>query len=487
VVLDIDYRPVLWKLTSAGEGGSRFVRSSEVTAAIESVLPACDLVVGTEEEIRIAGGADDVVAALRAIRARTQAPIVLKRGPSGCTIVEGVIPATADELTLVPGFPVEVLNVLGAGDAFLSGFLYGWLDEKPLAECARLGNACGALVVSRHGCTPAMPTRTELELFMGRMPAVRRPDLDEAIAHAHHATTVRRSRQELYVLAFDHRRQLEELADEHGAPRSQIAAFKDLIARAVEHAAQGTVERERLGAIIDARHGGAALERLSSHGLWIGRPIETPGSRPLAFDPPDNVGLHLASWPAAHVIKCLVFYHPDDPPELRLAQERRVRELYGATQALDRDLLLEIICSGRGLPVDDATTVRVLKRFYNLGVRPAWWKLEPQSGASWRSLAEVIGERDPWCNGVLMLGLDASEEVLNRAFEAAAGAPICRGFAVGRSIFNPAARAWFAGRMGDDDAVADIAARYERLIASWRAFRGRRSEGPARALARQPA
>jgi 5-dehydro-2-deoxygluconokinase len=488
VILDIDYRPVLWKLTSAGEGESRFIASSEATAAIQAVLPACDLVVGTEEEIRIAGGADDVLAALRAIRARTQAPIVLKRGSSGCAIAEGAIPARLDELQLAAGFPVEVLNVLGAGDAFLSGFVYGWLSGKPLVECGRLGNACGALVVSRHGCTPAMPSRAELEEFMDRSEAVRRPDLDERIAHIHHATTVRRTREELHVLAFDHRRQLEELADEHGAPRSRIAAFKDLIARAVETVASRSSDRDRLGVIVDARHGAAVLSRLGGRGFWIGRPIETPGSRPVAFDPPDNVALHLSSWPATHVIKCLVFYHPDDPAELRLAQERRIRELYGAAQALDRDLLLEIICSARGLPVDDATTVRVLKRIYNLGVRPAWWKLEPQSSASWRSITEVISERDPFCNGVLLLGLDAPEEVLRRAFETAVEAPICRGFAVGRSIFNPAARAWFAGRMNDDDAVADIAARYERLIESWRAARARReAASPVRTLARQPA
>jgi 5-dehydro-2-deoxygluconokinase len=115
----------------------------------------------------------------------------------------------------------------------------------------------------------------------------------------------------------------------------------------------------------------------------------------------------------------------------------------------------------------------VLRRFYNLGVRPAWWKLEPQSPASWRTIAQVIGERDPWCNGVLLLGLDAPEEVLQRAFENAVGVELCRGFAVGRSIFNPAARDWFAGAMNDENAIADIAARYERLIDLWRRLRAR--------------
>lgn len=472
VILDIDYRPVLWKLTSAGEGESRFVAWQEATAAIQSVLPLCDLVVGTEEEIRIAGGESEVLAALNAIRARTRATIVLKRGPAGCSLIEGAVPGRIEDLLTVPGFPVEVLNVLGAGDAFLSGFLSGWLADKPLAECARLGNASGAIVVSRHGCTPAMPSRTELAEFLKRAPHVRRPDLDDALSHIHHATTVRRSREEeLYVLAFDHRRQLEELADDEGASRARIAVFKDLVARAVERTAMQTSEPERLGVIVDSRHGSGVLNRLSGGPLWIGRPIETPGSRPVAFDSPETIGLHLASWPVAHVIKCLVFYHPDDPVELRLAQERQIRELYGAAQTLDRDLLLEIICSGRGLPVDDDTMVRAMKRLYNLGVRPAWWKIEPQSRASWQRIAAVIAERDPWCNGVLLLGLDAPEDVLRRAFEAAADTPVCRGFAVGRSIFNPAAREWFAGLMSDEEAIADIAARYQRLIASWRSLR----------------
>jgi 5-dehydro-2-deoxygluconokinase len=488
VILDIDYRPVLWRLTNAGQGESRFIESAEVTQALQSVLPDCDLVVGTEEEIRIAGGSDDVLASLRAIRRKTHATIVLKRGPAGCSVISDEIPAKLAELPTIAGFPVEVLNVLGAGDAFLSGFLSGWLRGRPLAECARLGNACGALVVSRHGCTPAMPSAVELQEFMRRAANLRRPDLDAELAHLHEATTTRQPRESLYVLAFDHRRQLEELADEHGASRARIGEFKDLIARAVERVAAGARDRERLGVIVDARHGSAVLNRLTTQGFWIGRPIETPGSRPVAFDPPDNVGLHLTSWPAAHVIKCLVFFHPDDPIELRLAQERQIRVLNEAARAQDRELLLEIICSGRGLPIDDATTARALTRIYNLGVRPAWWKLEAQSRAAWLNIAQVIERRDPHCNGVLMLGLDAPEDALQASFESAAATPVCKGFAVGRSIFNPAARGWFAGALSDEQVVADIADRYQRLIDSWRALRvthGRSSSRASSALAEQ--
>ena len=467
-ILDIDYRPVLWNLAAAGDGAARFVASGQVTAVLQSVLPLCDLIVGTEEEIMIAGGAREVPDAVLAIRERTTAPLVIKRGAAGCTIVPTA--ANGAEGIDVPGFPVEVLNVVGAGDAFLSGLLYGWLGGRSLPESARLGNACGALVVSRHGCTPAMPSRIELDEFLARAASLTRPDLDDRLEHVHHATTVRRRLPgDLYVLAFDHRRQLEQLADESGAPRSSIARFKDLIATAVERVGAGIRDPERVGVIVDARHGSAVLSRLAGSNLWIGRPIESPGSRPLAFDPDDNTALHLATWPAAHVIKCLVFYHPDDPIELRLAQERRLCELHNDARTLHRDLLVEIICNGPA--VDDETVARSIKRFYNLGVRPAWWKLQPQTPASWRAIAAVIAARDPWCNGILMLGLDAPEETLYRAFEDVAGIGLCRGFAVGRSIFNSAARAWFNGTLSDEAAIEDIAERYQRLIASWREAR----------------
>jgi 5-dehydro-2-deoxygluconokinase len=225
-VLDIDYRPVLWRLTAAGDGASRFVASDTVTASLQPLIPLCDLVVGTEEEIRIAGGSDDVLTAIRRIRALTTAVIVIKRGATGCAIVPGAVPDDLGQALVVAGFPVEVLNVLGAGDAFLSGFLSGWLRGEALDQCGRLGNACGALVVSRHACSPAMPSQAELQDFMNRPTPVRRPDLDPVIQHMHHATTVRRHpKGDLFVLAFDHRRQLEELVDELGKPRAAIATF----------------------------------------------------------------------------------------------------------------------------------------------------------------------------------------------------------------------------------------------------------------------
>ena len=105
-------------------------------------------------------------------------------------------------------------------------------------------------------------------------------------------------------------------------------------------------------------------------------------------------------------------------------------------------------------------------------MRPDWWKLPPPDSAQEWALVEAAIERhDPHCRGVLLLGLEASEDELARSFARAAPHAICRGFAVGRSIFAPAAAAWFAGSARDDDVVADIAARYARLVALWRRAR----------------
>ena len=465
VVLDVDFRPVLWGLAPVADGESRYVASRVVSETIANLLPACDLVVGTEEEIRVAGGDEDVGRAIGRIRELSGATIVVKRGPLGCT----VLPADGAPVE-VPGFEVEVLNTLGAGDAFLAGFLHGLLAGAGWSDCGRIGNACGALTVSRHGCAPALPSAAELDDYLRRAVPPRRPDTDLWLRHLHSATTTRRPRAELCVLAFDHRRQLEQLAGDCGVDLGRIRDFKTLVARAVERVAASDPRPERIGVIVDDRYGADILQRMTRAGRWVGRAIEVPGSRPVEFDLAAHGSLGLLEWPTSHVVKCLVFYHPDDEPALRGAQERRVVELSNLAESLGRELLLELVF-GETRPVDRDTAPRALQRFYNLGVRPAWWKLEPPSADAWPAIEAVIDANDPYCNGVLLLGLDAPEGQLRAAFATGARFRRCRGFAVGRSIFGAAARDWMQGRIGDDDVVEDVARRYTRLIDSWTALR----------------
>lgn len=467
VILDIDYRPVLWGLTAAGGGEERFIESASVTDKYQSLLDDVDMLVGTEEEINIAGGNTDTLTSLRAIREISSATIVLKRGPLGCSIFEGEIPNSLDDEITVHGVQVEVLNTLGAGDAFLSGFLNAWINGKSWQDCAASGNACGALVVSRHGCTPAMPTRIELDDYLQRAESIPRPDKDARTRYLHSASTRSRPATPLMVLAFDHRRQLEDLVVSIEPAANKITEFKSLVCRAAERVAEERGCNENLGLIVDDRYGESILAKMTEKKWWLGRPVEVPASKPVEFDPQNNMGLPLLKWPKSHVVKCLVFYHPEDDIETRLAQEERVQQLYADCDALGRELLLEIISSNSDHPVTDSSVPNVLRRFYNLGVLPAWWKLESQSDASWQEISSVIERYDPLCHGVLMLGLDAAEEELKESFRVAGQHPICKGFAVGRSIFGASARQWFNGECDDDTVILQVAANYRTMIKLW--------------------
>lgn len=467
-VLDIDYRPVLWGLSGKGDGETRFVSNDGVTTHMQAILPLFDLVVGTEEEFMIAGGGADIVAALRAVRAASGATLVVKRGPLGCAVIDGAIPASLDEAFNYRGVQVEVLNVLGAGDAFLSGFLKGWLNGADYASCCRYANACGALVVSRHGCAPAMPSQAELDYFLSQPSP--RPDQDAALARLHRSTVARRQWDELCVFAFDHRNQFFALAQQAGAGEARLPALKQLLVEAVGQTEAALGLAGKTGVLIDDRYGADALNAATGRGWWVGRPVELPGSNPLQFDWGRSIGSHLLSWPKEHVIKCLVQLHPDDSVENRLEQEAQLKALYDAAQVSGHELLLEVI-PPKSMAGDADTVLRAVKRLYNLGIYPEWWKLEQMSARQWRAIDALVRERDPHCRGVVLLGLNAPIEQLAESFRQAGASSTCRGFLVGRTIFQEPSRRWLAGEIDDAALIAQVRTAFETLIAAWRSSR----------------
>jgi len=167
VVFDLDFRPDQWHDTRA------------FGVAVRSVLPLVDVLLGTRDEIKAAVLADagqvalthsqvsdarvggDLEAARETLLALGPKALVEKRGADGASI------HLADGTRIdAPGYPVEVYNILGAGDAFAAGFLYGYVRGWDWHKAARLGNACGALVVTRHGCANFMPTLDEAQAFV---------------------------------------------------------------------------------------------------------------------------------------------------------------------------------------------------------------------------------------------------------------------------------------------------------------------------------
>ncbi|MBP0595226.1 5-dehydro-2-deoxygluconokinase [Paraburkholderia sp. LEh10] len=479
-VLDIDYRPVLWGLTGKADGETRFIANESVSAHIQGILPLFDLVIGTEEEFRIAGGKDSLIESLAQVRTVTPATLVVKRGPLGCQIIEGDVPASIDDAPIHGGVEVDVLNVLGAGDAFASGFLSGWLRDEPLEACARAANASGALVVSRHGCAPAMPTPAELDYFLREAKAdparMRRPDRDATLARLHRVTPARLARNEVLGFAFDHRNQFFELAQQTGAEPARISKLKSLFVEAVKQTEEALGLQGKIAVLIDDRYGQDALNEATGRGWWIGRPVELPGSVPLVFDHGRSVGTTLTSWPREHVVKCLVQYHPDEPIEQRLEQEAQLRSLYDAVQESGHELLLEVI-PPKHLPAGPDIVFRALKRLYNIGIYPEWWKLEPMDASQWQAVDALIHERDPYCRGVVLLGLSAPVDQMIEGFRSAAQSTTCKGFTVGRTIFHEPSHAWLAGQIDDDEVIARVRRTFETLIQSWRESRATGGSG----------
>ncbi|SEP73512.1 5-dehydro-2-deoxygluconokinase [Devosia sp. YR412] len=461
IAFDIDYRPNLWGLAGHEAGFSRYVASDVVSQKYKSVLPDCDLIVGTEEEVLIASGEADLLSALKTIRGLSSATIVLKRGPMGCVVYDGPIPDDLEDGIVGKGFPIEVYNVLGAGDAFMSGWLRGWLKNEPHEVSATWANACGAFAVSRLLCAPEYPSWEELSHFISKGSTKLALRNDDNLNHIHWATNRRREWPQLMALAIDHRSQIEEMP---GATESKIADFKVL---AVEAAARVANGRPGFGMLLDDKHGRKALFAAEAEGFWVGRPIEQPGSRPLRFEFTQDVGSRIIDWPVEHAIKVLCFYHPDDADALKQQQIDKLASAYDAARKVGRDILVEIIASKHGTLADD-TISRAMTEIYDAGIRPDWWKLEPQASAgAWAAIDQVIETRDPYCRGVVLLGLEAPYDVLEAGFATARSSRTVKGFAVGRTIFAEAAKSWLAGTISDAAAVDDMAGKFGALVEVW--------------------
>jgi 5-dehydro-2-deoxygluconokinase len=471
VIIDIDYRPVLWGLTGLGDGESRFIPSDDVSQHMQTILPYCDVIVGTEEEIHITGGSEDTITALKQIRKLSSSIIVLKLGPLGCTVISSDIPDSSANFEVIKGNKVDILNVLGAGDAFMSGFLRGYLRNVNLEKSANYANASGALVVSRHGCAPAIPSENELFYYLENSHNIPNPSQDKVLNHLHRISSRSGSRSEIFGFAFDHRKQLYDLAIECGEDPNRIVKLKKLFLNSIEDTIKKSkINENNVGVLIDDTYGEDALQSIAEKTWWIGRPVELPGSCPLEFEGGGLIGSKLQSWPLKHVVKCLLFYHPNDPIELKLTQEQRLKELYSACVQSGHQLLLEVIPPTE-YGEDDTNISQTLKRFYHLGIKPDWWKLPALQDKSWKLVSDIILEHDPHCQGVLLLGLSASMEAVKESFVYASKYEICKGFTVGRTIFYESAKEWMQNKISDQELVDSVASNYIELIKSWKKYR----------------
>lgn len=452
-ILDIDFRDAIWR---NAEGGIEVV-----VARILKLLPEIDYLVGNEEEFEVLGQAP-LADALVALRHHTRATLIVKRGEAGAIALSDDIPPMLDAVPIVPGYAVKVMNVVGAGDAFLSGVISQLTLGCDMQQALAVGNACGALVVSRHACSAAMPSTAEVECMMASPAGGPNPEL---LAHLHWVTGRRQRTRPVAALAYDHREPFEELLRMNNAPASSVGEFKALLSKA----AIAVVEKCGYlspGALVDGRFAADSLQKLTEMDWWVSRPVEATGSRPLRFESGEALETDMRSWDPRQLIKCLVWYHPDDDEAMLTDQINSLRRLQYACRSTGHELVLEVI-----LPLDrsnrEADLIRALVQLYDAGISPDWWKLEPpQSEQTWDDISALINARDPHCNGVILLGLGQPLEDIRSSINLAVNQPQYAGFAIGRSIFKDVAEAWFAGDMNNAEVIRVISERYNSLIAA---------------------
>jgi len=456
VALDVDYRPSLWGAAPKGRGEARAEPSEAARKVYREIIPHCALVVGTEEEIRVAGGKHDTESAERTLLEAGAGEVVTKRGARGSRAR-----TARGEVQALDGAVIRVVNAIGAGDAFLGAYLAAWARGEDIAARLRSANAAGALVAARHGCAPAMPTRSETEKFMSSAPAVAIPD-DET----HWRATRTASPKRLLVLALDHRRYFEELFDAHGVGRERIAHLKGLVFAGGQAAfREAGLDARETGFIVDAEYGAPLLVREKDR--WRARPIEIPSEAPIAFAGGVDVALELLRWPTRQIVKCKAVYHPDADGSTRRAIEAALCELQRACRRLDRTLLLEVV-PAIGAREDFGATARAVDALYAAGLAPDWWKLPPPNDdLVWASLDRVVAARDPACSGILLLGNGLNRSALRERIARARQSACCRGFAFGRTVFAEAAAAWARAEIDDAGAVEAVRARLSELIELW--------------------
>ncbi len=167
VVLDVDFRPDQWHDVRAfGVQIRAILRLVDIVIGTEDEINAAMLISGdqmrvTDSQVSDAHVQGDTERAIEAMLHMGAQALILKTGARGSRIY-----LKTGEVIEAPGYPVEVYNILGAGDAFGGGFIYGYVNGWGWRKAARLGNACGAIVVTKHGCANFMPTLDEVLAFV---------------------------------------------------------------------------------------------------------------------------------------------------------------------------------------------------------------------------------------------------------------------------------------------------------------------------------
>ena len=446
-------------------------RSDAVTAHLAPILPICDLIVGTEEELHIAGGSEDTLAAIRAIRAPLGGDDRLQARPDGLRRLSRRDPGLPRGGRQGSGLPGRGLQRARRGRCLHVRLPARLAAGEPLETACAYANACGAFAVSRLLCSPESPTLPELQHFLATAARTAPCATTRTLNHVHWATTRRRAGRTRCGPRDRSPRPVR--GDGRGGRRA---------AGAHRRSSRCSPSRPRRGSRRPAGLRHAARRHLRPRGA-------VPRGRPSVLDRPPGRGAGLAaarfrgrrrSRLAARRMARRA--HDQVPVLLPPGRSAGAEGAAGARalapqrrrpHAVGRELLVEIICrQARTARADD----RRKRARAPLRPRHQAGLVEARAAGGRRRLARHRRRRfagnDPYCRGIVLLGLEAPEHELEAAFAVAARSPSSRALpSAARSSTRPP-QLWLEGAIGDEAAIADMAARFERLVNAWRRARG---------------
>lgn len=432
IILDIEYREAIWKL-ACKENDLENERA--VLERVRRLFEWCDLIIGTEEELLIATGQQTPGAAISFLREHTNALIVQKRGSEGCIAYQKDLQAPVIENQ----YTIEAKGSFGSGDAFVSGFLLGYLKGSSIQESCKLANANQTIVISRKRCAQAMPYWEELQFFM-------KNPLKTVQTEQRHSSLKRpRFSQDLCVLAFDHRPHFQK----YDCSDAEIVHCKELLYQALLRAKKQK-EDVRFGVLIDEVYGKKILDSIVDFEEWVGRPIEASGISPLTFLHGDEASYLLRTWPKNQVVKVLC--------SLEEGQIKKLHDLFLAAEQTGHHLFIGFHFAQESLPL----LYQTLEACYQSSIFPAWWGIPFFTDSKkWKEIEELIWQNDPYCSGILIYDHHQMLSEFGQAYQKIKeSCSFVKGCTCGRFLWEDVIEKWLRGEINDPALVEEVVNRF---------------------------
>lgn len=306
--------------------------------------------------------------ALKQLRTLTNATLVLNTAQA-CYVFAHHIPYPWQNAISHPGFHVNNHYVFAAHHAFVSGFLYGWLQKHALEKCSEFAMACQAIVQARQDISASHPSLDELLMYLSDqnhiVPAIKTPHF----SHIHYASTRPPSDEPLFTFSFGYHYQWQKIASTMLADEATIHQVKFLIAQGLKNSANASTS-----IISDDNFQPELLELCSGHRFI--RSLESPGEVPLRCNGEVDLTQSLLQWPKAHSAKVTVIYHPDDRYALRGQQETILNHFYRTCRATQHELFIELAPPTNSF-MTASTISHIMRRFYEIGIYPDGWHITP--------------------------------------------------------------------------------------------------------------